>query len=122
MTEPEKPLRCERLLHLFQDKPCLMNLQGCTGVAARALLSRDKQHGHSSRAAAHDCYSVWACEHCAAWYETANRPRRLKQAVWERAFQRQQVEWRVLAGSSQTDATDKKALGWAMRCLHREQY
>lgn len=118
------PLRNRRLLDMARGQPCLMGIHGIcnhnpeTTVAAHSNL---RAHGKARGRKADDCYSVWACSACHAWYDQSNRPQRLKQFIWGVAHETQQDHWRRIAADPLAPAQDKRAAEWALQCLKQKE-
>lgn len=96
--EKPQPYRDRALLDMARGRPCLMpgRLHADTDTTVAAH-SNHMEHGKSKGRKADDCYSVWACAICHAWYDQGNASRFEKRRAFDEAFAEQRLQWRKIA-------------------------
>lgn len=115
-----EPWRCQRLLDMAKDKPCLLRIPGvcnhdpATTVAAHSNLSI---HGKGKARKADDVFTVAACSACHAWLDQGPAPKADKEAAFMRAHADQVLAWRWIAQDPHESEADRRAARAALERL-----
>lgn len=113
--------RNPHLLALARGKPCLLQIPGvCNNDPATTVAchSNASYHGKAGARKADDQHTVWGCYACHCWLDAGPASHDKKEDAFERAHERQFVQWYGIAyGNIGQSEKDRAAARWALDLL-----
>lgn len=107
--------RSRALLDLAEGKRCLLLVaEGCRGADGQTTVACHQNQGKGMGLKQSDAKSVWGCGPCHQWLDQSGAPRAEKRHAFDVAYQRQLIEWRMIADNYSESQKAQKAAQWAL--------